>query len=135
MSIELNTEFIKTVPGILKVAELLMVLIILFIARFGSSGNIIDWGGPNATFLGVGTSVGFSIIIPVIILTYILGATVSTLEFILNFIGGILFISMGASVMKYKHIQIVVGILAIMVGILFLVDFVYLCIKHRSILQ
>ena len=135
MSVELNTEFIKTVPGILKIAELLMVFIILLIARFGSSGNMIDWGGTNATFLGIGTSVGFAIIIPVIILTYILGANVSTLEFILNFIGAVLFISMGASIMKYKHIQIVVGILSIMLGILFLIDFVYLCIKHRNVLQ
>ena len=131
MAITLNTGFLKTINGIFKIVEFVLVLIVLLIARFGDEGHVISWGSSNYTFLGIGTSVGFAIIVPAIILTYLLGATPSVLEFIINLIGGILFISMGATLVEYGNIQAVVGGLAITVGIVFLADFVYLCVTTR----
>ena len=131
MAISLNTGFLKTINGIFKIVEFVLVLIVLLIARFGDEGNIISWGSSNYSFLGIGTSVGFAIIVPAIILTYLLGATPSVLEFIINLVGGILFISMGATLVEYSGIQSVVGGLAITVGIVFLADFVYLCVTTR----
>ena len=131
MAITLNTAFLRTVPGILKILEFALVLIVLLIARFGDEGHVISWGSNNYTFLGIGTSVGFAIIVPAIILTYLLGASPSILEFIINLVGGILFISMGSTLVVYGSIQAVAGGLAIIVGIVFLADFIYLCITTR----
>ena len=131
MAITLNTAFLRTIPGILKILEFVLVLIVLLIARFGDEGHVISWGSNNYTFLGIGTSVGFAIIVPAIILTYLLGASPSILEFIINLVGGILFISMGSTLVEYGNIQAVVGGLAITVGIVFLADFIYLCITTR----
>ena len=131
MAITVNTAFLRTIPGMLKILEFVLVLIVLLIARFGDEGHVISWGSNNYTFLGIGTSVGFAIIVPAIILTYLLGASPSILEFIINLVGGILFISMGSTLVEYGNIQAVVGGLAITVGIVFLADFIYLCITTR----
>ena len=131
MAITLSTSFLKTIPGILKIVEFILVLVVLFIARFGVDGDQVIWGDINSRYLGIGSSVGFAIIVPVIILSYLLGATPSILEFIVNLIGGILFISMGANIVAYRGITRVVGGLAISLGILFLLDFIYLCVNTR----
>ena len=134
MAITLNTGFLRTVNGILKILEFCIVLVVLLIARFGGhNGRMVIWcTGDNLTFLGVGSTVGFAIIVPAIILTYLLGATPSILEFIVNLIGGILFISMGSTLVTcYEDMQKIVGGLSIALGIVFLVDFVYLCITTR----
>ena len=133
MAVTLNTGFLKTVNGIFKILEFCIVLVVLLIARFGNEGHIIGWcTGNSLTFLGIGCTVGFAIIVPAIILTYLLGATPSILEFIINLIGGILFISMGSTLIScYSNIHNIVGGLSIVLGIVFLVDFVYLCITSR----
>ena len=134
-AITLNTGFLKTVPGILKILEFVLVLVVLLMARFGGhEGSMLSWGGNNATFLGIGTCVGYAIIVPAIILTYLLGGSPSVLEFIINLVGGILFISMGATVYGYTYhgsIYGALGALAIITGILFLIDFCYLCITTK----
>ena len=132
MAITLNSGFLKTVNGIFKIVEFVLVLIVLFVSRFGGDNfGMMVWGTHNYTFLGVGTTVGFAIIVPAIILTYLLGATPSVLEIIINLVGGILFISVGSTVVDYQNIHAVVGGLAIIVGIVFLADFVYLCVTTR----
>ena len=136
MSITLRTTFFRTVPGILKIVEFIFVLIILLVARFGNKhGNPIYWGSTSAQFLGIGCCVGFSIIVPAIIVTYLLGGGTSKLEFIINLVGAILFIAMGASLLQYSDIQIAVGCLSIVLGVVFLIDFIYLCVKSREIIS
>ena len=142
MSFALRTAFFRTVPGIMKLVELILVIIILFMSRFGGhdidslSSNPINWGSVSATYLGIGCSVGFAIIVPAIIVTYLLGSETSKLEFIINLVGGILFIAMGAScVSKYRDIVAAVGGLGIVLGVLFLIDFTYLCVKNRDIIM
>ena len=131
MAIALNTGWFRTVPGILKILECILVLIVLLMARFGGDQSYLNFGGANATFLGIGASVGYAIIVPAIVLTYLLGASPSILEFIINLLGGILFISMGATLVKYTGTHAIVGGLAITLGIVFLIDFIYLCITSR----
>ena len=157
MNFALRTAFFRTVPGIMKLVELILVIIILFMSRFGGhdidslTANPINWGSVSATYLGIGCSVGFAIIVPAIIVTYLLGSETSKLEFIINLVGGILFIAIGASCFKYgvsgyKTDKIwdgvqnndtiaAVGGLGIVLGILFLIDFIYLCVKNRDIIM
>ena len=131
MAITLNTGFLRTVPGILKILEFILVLIVLLLIRFGDDGKVIYLGHINYQFLAIGSSVGYAIIVPAIILTYLLGASPSVLEFIINLVGGALFISMGACIVEYKDITRIVGGLAIASGILFLIDFIYLCVTTK----
>ena len=132
MAFTLNTLFLRTVNGMLKILEFALVLIVLFLARFGgTNGYMISWGSNSYTFLGIGATVGYAIIIPAIILAYLLGATPSVLEFIINLVGGVLFISMGATLIEYGNIQAIVGGLAIALGVVFLADFIYLCVTTK----
>ena len=128
MGITLNTGFLRTVPGILKLLEFALILVVLLMARFGEDGYMMNWGGTSKTFLGIGTCVGYAIIVPAIILTYLLGSSPSVLEFIINLVGGVLFISMGATIVSFHSI---LGGLAITTGIVFILDFVYLCITTK----
>ena len=131
MAITLSTGFLRTVNGIFKIVECIFILIVLLMARFGNDGHMMSWSGENVTFLGVGASVGYAIIVPAIILTYMLGSSPSVLEFIINLLGGVLFISMGATLVEYRGIHSVLGGLAITLGIVFLIDFVYLCVTTK----
>ena len=132
MAFTLNTVFLRTVNGMLKILEFALVLIVLFLARFGgTNGYMISWGSNSYTFLGIGATVGYAIIIPAIVLSYILGASPSALEFILNLVGCVLFISMGATLVEYGDIQAIVGGLAITLGIVFGGDFIYLCANTK----
>ena len=128
MAFSLNTGLLRTILGILKIIECALIFIVLLIARFGGNNkNMVSWSSQNATFLGIGSSVGYAIIVPSIILTYLLGANPSLLEFIINLVGGILFISMGSTLVALDGIRIILGVLAIILGIVFLIDFGYLC--------
>ena len=131
MAITINTSFLRTIPGILKIVEFVLVLVVLLIARFGVDDERVYWGNRDYEFLGIGASVGFAIIVPAIILTYLLGAHPSILEFVINLVGGILFISMGATILENGKMAKVVGGLAISLGIVFLIDFIYLCVTTK----
>ena len=77
MAIILNTGFLKTIPGIFKIVEFALALTILLIARLGIQESqykhLVDWGrNTDLEYLGIGTFVGFSIIIPTILLTYLM---------------------------------------------------------------
>ena len=86
---------------------------VLLIARFGVDDEKVYWGNRDYEFLGIGASVGFAIIVPAIILTYLLGAHPNILEFIINLVGGVLFISMGATIIENGRLTKIVGGLAI----------------------
>ena len=67
-----------------------------------------------------GVIVGYAIIVPCILLNYIIGGGVSQLEFFINFVGGILFISVGSLALKNEGY--ITGLLTLGIGILFLID-------------
>ena len=130
-----------------------LVLIVLMICRFGNDGHRKTWGSDDHDFLGQGTTVGYAIIVPAVLLTYLLGANLSILELFINFIGGILFIAIGAlAISYYQHHRckltfykqlsfilfisddgratgIAMGVLAIITGIVFLID-LFFAIKN-----
>lgn len=128
MGISLNTGFLRTVLGLLKIVECVFIFVVLMIARFaGKTGSMVSWGNANATFLGVGTCVGYAIIVPAIIISHLLGSNPSLLEFIINLMGGILFTCTGATIVGLGGISSVLGSFAIILGIVFVGDFCYLC--------
>ena len=134
MSYAIKIEFLRTITGILKVIEMCIVLVILLIARFGGDYGVIAWCPTSVSlvYLGIGSTVGFAIIVPAILLTYLLGANPSILEFIINIMGGILFISTGSNVILCEDsINQSVGALSIILGIVFLADLVYLSVKTK----
>ena len=150
MAYAIKIEFLRTITGILKVIEMCIVLVILLIARFGGDFGVTAWctgvslnihkipshtinvTGVSLAYLGIGSTVGFAIIVPAILLTYLLGANPSILEFIINIMGGILFISTGSNVaMCEDSIHQSVGSLSIILGIVFLADLVYLSVKTK----
>ena len=134
MSYAIKIEFLRTITGIFKVIEMCIVLVILLIARFGDDYGVIAWCTTSVSqiYLGIGTTVGFAIIVPAILLSYLLGAKPSVLEFIINIMGGILFISTGSNVMMCKDsIHQSVGALSIILGIVFLADLLYLSVKTK----
>ena len=50
------------------------------LARFGGHGeNILNFGDQNHKFMGIGTIVGYAIIVPAILCTYLMGATLTFL--------------------------------------------------------
>ena len=50
------------------------------LARFGGHGeSILNFGDQNHKFMGIGTIVGYAIIVPAILCTYLMGATLTFL--------------------------------------------------------
>merc|ERR1712038_1936085 len=100
------------------------------LARFGNDGNVLNMGDYNMKFLGIGTVVGYAIIVPSILCTYLMGANLTFLELFINLIGGILFIITGAFTIKdaqrYNHqeAEMALGCLCVITGIIFLIDFI-----------
>lgn len=133
MGFTLNTSILRTPTGILKILEIIFVLIVLLLARFGGDqGNPKYFGSQDDNFLGIGTVVGYAIIVPAVLLTYLMGSNLSILELFINLVGGILFIAVGAitvqtyTAYRYKDSTgIALGSLAIVTGILFLIDFAF----------
>ena len=73
-----------------------LILILLLIIRFGGSKHhALILGSVNDSFLGQGTVVGYAIIVPAVLITYLLGGNVSILELVINLIGGVLFLVVG----------------------------------------
>ena len=88
MAFTLNTSVLRTPTGILKIVEIVLVLIVLMVARFSKHKHHMF--GPyneDNSFLGQGISVGYAIIVPSVLVTYLLGANLSILELFINFIG------------------------------------------------
>ena len=79
------------------------VVILLLIIRFGGSNHsALTLGSVNDTFLGQGTVVGFAIIVPAVLVTYLLGGNVSVLELIINLVGGVLFLVVGGLAISHN---------------------------------
>ena len=49
------------------------------LARFGNDGNVLNMGDYNMKFVVIGTVVGYAIIVPAILCTYLMGANLTFL--------------------------------------------------------
>eukprot|EP00088_Acartia_fossae_P039424 TRINITY_DN41042_c0_g1_i1.p1 TRINITY_DN41042_c0_g1~~TRINITY_DN41042_c0_g1_i1.p1 ORF type:complete len:158 (-),score=33.62 TRINITY_DN41042_c0_g1_i1:175-621(-) len=132
MAFTVNTSILKTSTGILKILEIILVLICLMLARFGHDSRGVPFGWQDNDFLGKGTVVGYAIIVPAVLITYLIGSNLSILELFINLVGGILFIAVGAVTIQFYNntrskdsTGMALGVLAIITGIVFLIDFIF----------
>ena len=79
------------------------ILVLLLIIRFGGhSHSALAFGTVNNNFFCQGTIVGFSIILPAVLVTYLLGGNVSILELVINLLGGVLFLILGGLALSHN---------------------------------
>merc|ERR1712215_284447 len=136
MEITLNFSFVKSLNGLIKLAQLVLVLVLVFVLRFGIS-HIAVLGSHSDTLFGIGTIVGYAIIIPSSIVTNILGGVSSIMELVFSVTGCVLFIAVAgmcfANNSLYSNLDfsvIIVGILSLVTGVLFLIDLVFILRAH-----
>lgn len=73
--IKINADFLLHPITSLQI----LVLVCLLMARFGRDGHIFQFGSNNTHFMGVGTCVGYAIIVPAVLCTYLLGSNLTFL--------------------------------------------------------
>ena len=74
------------------------------VIRFGGKdGNPMFLGSVDVTFFGYGTVVGFSVVVPAVLLTYCVGGDPSHVELLLNCIGGVVFCALGSVAVMFDH--------------------------------
>ena len=57
-----------------------------------------------------------------VLLTYLLGGTISILEFVISAVGGLLFLGVGVKALVLTPIMVGVGVISTVVGVIFMVD-------------
>jgi len=120
---QLHFRILGSVNGLFKLAELVLVLVILLILRFSDNGVYL--GGPDVTLMGLGTVVGFLIIISAVLVSYVTTGAVSSLEFLFNIAAVALFLATGILILQQSR-DISVGVLSIVTGVVFLVEILFL---------
>eukprot|EP00092_Neocalanus_flemingeri_P064310 GFUD01078022.1.p1 GENE.GFUD01078022.1~~GFUD01078022.1.p1 ORF type:complete len:168 (+),score=41.92 GFUD01078022.1:45-548(+) len=95
--VAMNTIRFRTIAAVLKIIELVIILALLMVIRFGGKdGNPMFLGSVDATFFGYGTVVGFSCVVPAVLVTYCVGGDPSHVELLLNCLGGVMFCALGS---------------------------------------
>ena len=74
-----KSHYCCSLQGILRTLELLLVLIVLILARVGYEGNQLHFGPIDADFIGIGASVGLTIILLAFIVCHLIGHVPPTL--------------------------------------------------------
>ena len=126
----LNTVFLQTWSGRFKIAEWVLILIMVLILRFTLGSLALP--GVDAAMITYGTIVGYIIIVSAIIANYLLGANISYLELIINGLGIILFTAVGGVHLDfYNKISgssstgpLAIGVLSVLTAAVFLADLV-----------
>eukprot|EP00092_Neocalanus_flemingeri_P027140 GFUD01029432.1.p1 GENE.GFUD01029432.1~~GFUD01029432.1.p1 ORF type:complete len:140 (+),score=15.68 GFUD01029432.1:130-549(+) len=138
MEFKINSGYLKTTNGYFKIGELILLLVLAFILHFGFSGSV-TLGSLSDSLFGIGTIVGFAIIVPSIILTNILSGYSSVFELIISIIGFTLFVAVGGMCIANNNMYInlsssvlIIGVLSLLTGVLFLVDAVLILRAHFS---
>jgi len=95
----MNVTRLRTIAAILKTLQLVLIISLLLVLRFGGKdGNPMFLGGVDTTLFGWGLVVGFSVLVPAVLLTYCVGGEPSYVELPLNCLAGILFCALGGVV-------------------------------------
>ena len=133
MAFTVNLDILRPRTGFFKIVEIALVYTCLLLARFGGDSNLIGFGGIDQDYFGIGTFVGYAIIVPAVLLTYMI-----TNLSIIELVGSVLFIAVGAiTIENYTTFRanddtgIALGVIAIITGIVFLIDFVF-AIKKKE---
>lgn len=125
-----NLAAIKTPLGILKILITLVLVTVVLLAAFGNDGLRLTFGVED--FLGVGTSLGLALTVPLILLAYILGGSLFVMEALLSIVGSALLICVGVITLdSYDHPQYgspagkALGGLSITAGGLFIINLLF----------
>lgn len=99
-----NLVVLKSPLALMKILLSAVLLTIVLLARFGNDGLRLHFGIDNSDFLGVGTSLGLALIVPLILLAYILGGSLFVMEALLSIVAGALLIGVGIITLdSYDH--------------------------------
>merc|ERR1712106_243737 len=100
----INAHRFRTIAAVLKIIETVLILALLLVVRFGGKdGNPMFLGSVDATFFGYGIVVGYSVVVPAILLTYCVGGDPSHVDLALNCLGGILFCAFGGVAVMFDQ--------------------------------
>jgi len=134
-----RSHYFCSLPGILRIIEIILIIIVVIMARVGNSGNQLDFGGPDANFTGIGGSIFLLIILLMFTISTLFGHLVPTLlEVMTTLVGAVLMITAGALAVTYHSSRyrqynnyykdsgagIALGVIAIIAGVVFVVDFI-----------
>merc|ERR1719189_3057074 len=70
-----NFVVLRSPLALIKILLTAVLVTIVLLARYGNDGLRLQFGVDNTDFLGVGTSLGLALIVPLILLAYILGGS------------------------------------------------------------
>jgi len=99
-----RSHYFCSLPGILRILEIILLLVVLIIARAGKDGHQQPFGRVDASFLGIGSTVGLLIIFLMFTLCTLLGHIIpNLLEVLATLVGAILMITTGALAITYYH--------------------------------
>jgi len=128
-----RSHYFCSLPGILRILEIILLLVVLIIARAGKDGHQQQLFGRtiDASFLGIGSTVGLLIIFLMFTLCTLLGHIIPTLlEVLATLVGAILMITAGSLAIAYyselyqrDNVGMTLGSMAIITGIIFAIDF------------
>lgn len=97
-----NLAVLKSPLGLLKILLSAVLVTIVLLAAYGNDGFRLTFGLQD--FLGVGTSLGLALIVPLILLAYILGGSLFVMEALLSIVGAALLIGVGIITLdSYDH--------------------------------
>jgi len=135
-----RSHYFCSLPGILRILEILLVLVVLVMARVGNHGSQLNFGDTDANFTGIGASVFLLVTLLMFTLVTLLGHLVPTLlEVLTTIVGAILILTAGALSITYHasllrnqynyntydaHAGMAMGVIAIIAGIVLVVDFI-----------
>ena len=133
----LNVAFLHTWNGRFKMAEWVIILLMVLILRFTFGKFALP--GIDAALITYGTIIGYIIIFTAIITNYLLGASISYLELIINGLGIILFTAVGGVNLDFYNKlsgsssigPLAIGVLSIITASVFLADLV-LVVKNTE---
>jgi len=138
-----RSHYFCSLPGILRIIEILLIIIVVIMARVGNSGNPLTFGSTDADFTGIGGSIFLLIILLMFTISTLIGHFVpALLEVMTTLVGAVLMITAGALAVtfytsqyrQYKHgsgTGTALGVIAIIAGVVLLVDFVLSARKMR----
>ena len=125
-------NFFCSLPGILRIIEILLVLVVLILASVGGPHGFMSSGGVDADFTCVGGSISLLMILLIFAISNIIGQHVpNILEVMTTLIGALLMMNSGSvaasyhfSLSRYLPAGLALGALAIITGLVFLLDFI-----------
>jgi len=97
-----NCATVKSPLGLLKCILIALLVAIVCLSYYGNQGGRLFFGLQD--FLGVGVAVGFAIIFPLVLLTYLAEGNILVFELLLSLLGTILFLIVGVVTLdSYSH--------------------------------